>query len=88
MVLNVPFVDILWKVMALGSGAGPRAHHRVLPHDLDRQYGECCVEDALKQLRIAVADWRPIICPLHDERFTVFSVGVSNARGQALEYCV
>jgi hypothetical protein len=50
LVLNVPFVDVLWKVMALGSGVGPRAHHRVLPHDMDRQYGECCFERASMHL--------------------------------------
>lgn len=40
LVLNVPFVDVLWRVMSLGPGYGPREHHKASPHDSDSEYGE------------------------------------------------
>lgn len=40
LVLNVPYVDVLWRVMTLGPGYGPREYHRAAAHDTDLQYGE------------------------------------------------
>ncbi|GAQ83693.1 hypothetical protein KFL_001580070 [Klebsormidium nitens] len=39
LVLNIPYVDVLWRVMTLGPGYGPREHHRASAHDTDLQYG-------------------------------------------------